>query len=76
MRERKDDNGFIAPSHINGLSEFSKLATSVGVCILEFAHFEEAGPRSSREILHDVGHALVDTECEKHEVDDFGCLQS
>ena len=76
MRRRSQSNGFIATGHINGLSEFPKLATPVGVRILKFAHFEEAGPRSSGEILHNVGHALVDAEGKKHEVDDFGGLRS
>ena len=76
MRERSWSNSFIATGHINGLSEFSKLATSVGVRILKFAHFEEAGSWSSREILHDVGHALVDAEGKEHEIDDFGGLES
>ena len=71
MREKRQNNG-----HINGFSEFSKLATAVDVCILEFTHFKEAGTRSSSEILHDVCHAFIDAKGEKHEVDNFGGLQS
>lgn len=76
VKERMRSNGFIATRHINGFSEFSKFATAVGVCILEFTHFKEAGTRSSCEILHDVCHAFIDAKGEKHEVDNFGGLQS